>query len=220
MKFSLFQLAASMFAAYAYIGCSDAGFRDNPNDPGAVGFEDGEVTGDMGNYSVYDSRDKRSYKVVKIGNYFWLAENLNHPSSDSFCYDGESSNCKTNGRLYRWTTANPCMEGWRRPNKTDWINLFNTANGIARAFLADNRLWGMDVDFRDNHGFSILPSGIRNSDGTYLGQSSLAGFWTITRDSDNDEKAYAVWVTGQDLYPDISPYSKKAALSIRCIKEK
>ena len=75
-----------------------------------------------------------------------MAENLNYALSDSLrgCYENDSSNCETYGRLYTWTEAmnldgkysindtnefiqpkhqGICPEGWHIPDNAEWSTL-------------------------------------------------------------------------------------------------
>lgn len=88
--------------------------------------------------SFTDVRDGKEYTTVQVGNQCWMKENLNYAAGGSWCYDNNSSNCDTYGRLYNWTTlmngsasssSNPsgvqgqCPDGWHLPSDSEWTEL-------------------------------------------------------------------------------------------------
>ena len=223
--------------------------------------------------SFTDTRDKKTYKTVKIGEQTWMAENLNYDAKGSKCYgeggevyigyDGENdipitktlspaemeANCKKYGRLYNWATAmnidakfneekwdgsdvkhsGICPSGWHLPNDKEWQTLVDFAGGnsIAGKKLKAKSGWNKTPDNKnsngtDNYGFSALPGGTGNSDGSFNFAAGNYGYWYSA--SENDIYMSYTY-EDEDYGPDDvyglndGPSNKSDLYSVRCVKD-
>jgi uncharacterized protein (TIGR02145 family) len=155
--------------AVGLIGCTDE------NNPGGGGGGGG------GNYNNGE---------VRIGNQTWTTKNININTANSWCYDGNSSNCAKYGRLYTWEAAKSvCANmggGWRLPDTADWNKLVAYAGGsiVAGKKLKSTTGWASSASYNgngtDDVGFSALPGGSRGSDGSFYDAGYYGYWWSAT----------------------------------------
>jgi uncharacterized protein (TIGR02145 family) len=156
-----------------------------------------------------DSRNGKTYRVVKIGSQTWMAENLNYATGNSWCYDNESSNCAKWGRLYDWRTArSACPSGWHLPSDEDWKGLDALpAKGIRTQSWSGTNATG----------FNALSAGSHSSDGSFGNAGSYAFFWSSTENG-----AQFAW--SRYLHADYETLNRSSNLkttgfSVRCLKD-
>jgi len=169
--------------------------------------------------TVDDARDGKKYKTVKIGSQIWMAENLNYEASDSKCYDNKPDNCAKYGRLYNWQTANmACPKGWHLPSKAEWAALTSAVGGAKTEGLKlkSKSGWNSNGNGTDDFGFSALPGGYGNSDGSfnYVG---YGGYWWSSTEYDS-YNAYRRYMDYYGSNVDWNDYYKTGLFSVRCLQ--
>ena len=142
----------------------------------------------------------RMYKVVKIGNLYWMAENLDFNFSGLVFgqsgtseteprgnyYDNNSTSYGKYGILYNWIAAkylednkDTLIPGWHVPTAAEWDALATAVGGasIAGTTLKSTMGW-LSGAGTDDYGFSALPAGIYTGSFSELGSRTV--FWTST----------------------------------------
>jgi len=170
--------------------------------------------------SLYDERDGKTYKTVKIGTHIWMAENLNYNAEGGKCYKNELENCAKYGMIYDWEMAmKSCPNGWRLPSRVEWENLVVMAGGYniaGKKLKARSWSWATSLyDYfkhTDSLGFSALPSGYRHNDNN-------GGFWwtATTEEKENGRScAYAYIISSYSNGVHENCYT--GDFSVRCVK--
>lgn len=197
--------------------------------------------------SITDTRDGQTYKTVSIGTQTWMAQNLNYKTeSNSYCYNGEESNCSKYGRLYTWAaamdsvgswsangkgcgygkTCSPtypvrgvCPEGWHLPTQTEWNTLFTAVGGQSKAgkMLKSTSGWNSSGNGTDAYSFSALPAGGRGGNGHFNYEGNNAYFWSST--DDNSYYAYSMILYYNGDYAGLDDGNEGYGFSVRCVKD-
>ena len=221
----------------------ETGTFEHLYDPATQYCQNGTTVGDLVSCGTYDPAtqfcDPRApgniYKYVTIGSQTWMAENLNFEAIEgSYCYDDESANCVSYGRLYTWAAAvgkseeecgygmrcnftdtvqGICPEGWHLPSDNEWQTLLTAVNSAAK--LKANTGWSNDGNGTDDYGFAVKPAGYM-SGWYYTGEMENASFWTSTADGVND--GYRVLFSYESNDAEVWYKDKGLGYSVRCVK--
>jgi uncharacterized protein (TIGR02145 family) len=193
-----------------------------------------------------DARDGKVYKVVKIGEQVWMAENLAYlpsvvgSSTGSFTmpyyyvYDYEGSivadarstkNFENYGVLYNWEAAKiACPQGWHLPSDSEWSKLIDYLGGdiVAGEKLkeADTLYWYFDARAINTNevGFSALPGGYRYHFGSFVSIRSTGNWWSATQRPDG-KIWFRTMSNGSAEVSRTAGGKDGEGLSVRCIKD-
>lgn len=188
--------------------------------------------------------DWNSYKVIKIGNQLWMAENLRTTRfndgtripdvSDSrlwsslispgYClYNNDPGKYKVKyGVLYNGytiSTGKLCPLGWHVPSAEEWTSLtrfcgVNTAGGKLKEI---NNWMSPNTGATNSSGFAALPGGSRGNLGSFM-DAGIRGHWWSSSESDNSNvRNNTMSYSNSDVTG--SSDNKQSGLSVRCMKD-
>ena len=193
---------------------------------------------------LLDVRDGKTYATIGIGSQMWMAENLNHATSNSWCYKDSTQYCTQYGRLYSWTAAmdsattgcgygktcaassgrvqGVCPDGWHLPSTAEWNTLFATVGGKSTAgtMLKSTAGWNDNGNGENIVGFSALPSGRRSNYGYFGFAGSIAYFWSSSEY--NQSSAYDMNLSDNRAHANPSASlttDKYYGYAVRCLRD-
>jgi uncharacterized protein (TIGR02145 family) len=184
------------------------------------------------------------YKTVVIGTQTWMAENLNSNVEGSKCYGNDEANCNKYGRLYNWAAAMAlpsscnstscasqikakhqgiCPNGWHIPSNADWTKLSNyietqkSCTDCAGKYLKATSGWNSNGNGTDIYGFSAVPGGYGNPDGSfvYIGDDSI--WWSTSENSATNAYYLSVGNNREDTH--LKQNRKGYLFFARCLKD-
>ena len=182
--------------------------------------------------SFTDPRDIQKYKIVKIGEQTWFAQNLNYASGNgTFCYQDQGINCSQYGKLYFYAVAkSACPEGWHLPDEDEWkqmemvlgmtkeeadiVGWCGTDQGKQMKAIAG---WSLNGNGTNSSGFDAFPGGFRFFDGPSFEELGYQGYWWTSTDV-GDEMIMARQISNKSEQVRHLPIYQYDALSVRCVK--
>ena len=178
------------------------------------------VTGSVTLYAKWTNSYVYTGETVTIGTQTWMAENLNRETANSKCYNNIAGNCESFGRLYNWNDAlTACPVGWHLPTDAEWTTLTDYVGTNAGKKLKATSGWGSSASYNgtDDYGFSALPGGYGNSDGSFNSAGDNGYWWSATEFGAGIAWCRYVHYNGEGVY---RHYAVKSGLSsVRCLQD-
>jgi len=151
--------------------------------------------------------DGNIYQTVKIGDQWWMAENLKvthyrngdtipnvtessqwiNLSTGAYCaYNNNEANAEIYGYLYNWFAVNDdrniAPDGWHIPTVDEWKILVDFLGGYevagGKMKEAGTLYWNQpNTDATNESGFNALPGGMRLGEDEFFTSIRAYGFW-------------------------------------------
>lgn len=201
---------------------------------------------ESGQYKISDI-DGNLYRIVKIGEQYWMAENLKTTrfndgsqipfvpddiewqslSTGAFCWYNNEMNlyAPIYGALYNLYSVQSekiCPEGWHVSSFDEWAELCDFIGGFAEAGgklkeISITHWQNPNTGATDSYKFTARPGGFRGNDGRYY-EIGDYGYWWGPHYNDNG--VYQNFIMGYNSLIVFSYSSDpKNGYSVRCVKD-
>ncbi len=163
--------------------------------------------------AIFNVKDSKEWSALAVGAYCW--------------YNNISRTYKTDyGALYNWYVVNDIRNiaplGWHVPTDTEWNTLADFLGGWEEAGCklkeTGTTHWlTPNTGATNSTGFTSIPGGLRNFDGTFFDIGSTGGYWSST------EYSYT-YAWSRDMFFDDGRASgdcnlKVLGFSVRCLRD-
>lgn len=160
---------------------------------------------------------------------------LNTTAGAYAIYNNDPANDVTYGKLYNWyTTADNrglCPTGWHVPTDCEWMYLENSlgmsvadqetlgwrGTNEGGALKATTNWSSPNTGATNSSGFTALPGGYRNYDGTYANVGNNGFWWSSTENLSNGAWSRILFYSSPRVYRDYN--SKRGGFSVRCVRD-
>ena len=184
---------------------------------------------------------------VRIGTLYWMSVNLDVDTfrngdpipeartaeewqragmsgAPAFCYyQNDPANGKRYGKLYNWyAVTDPrglAPEGWHVASDQEWRQCTTYLGGedAAGTKMKSQTGWLEDGNGTNSSGFSGLPAGCRDLNGTFANLGTMAFWWTST--PWNSDLAWYRCIDQSPWYVYRTNYYKANGYSVRCVQD-
>jgi uncharacterized protein (TIGR02145 family) len=119
-----------------------------------------------------------------------------------------------------------CPDGWHLPSNAEWTALIDFAGGndIAGKKLKATTGWNSNGNGTDDYGFSALPGGFGDSDGSFPSAGDFYivgnyGTWWSASASGYSSYVYYLDIVYNSIEVGRGDYFKSFLRSVRCVKD-
>ena len=197
-------------------------------------------------YGTMTDIDGNTYKTITIGTQTWMAENLkvtkyndstaipnvtdatawSSLTTGAVCTYNNTTNAdtiNTYGRLYNWyavNTAKLCPTGWHVPSDSEWtiLNNYLLTNVGGKLKETGTTHWATPNTGATNEtGFTALPGGFRDYNGTFNIIGYFGFWWSSTEGSTGYASYRNLFSSGSGL--DYGGNYLVSGFSVRCLRD-
>jgi uncharacterized protein (TIGR02145 family) len=140
-------------------------------------------------------------------------------------YDNVAANNTTYGKLYNWYAVNDsrglCPTGWHVPSDAEWTTLATSLGGssVAGGKMKSTTGWtSPNTGATNESGFTALPGGYRDLNGTYNDIGTSGYCWSSTENNSSNawNRVLSYYSSGVTRYISVN---KRNGFSVRCVRD-